>query len=192
MRVNYRTSHQIRRQADRLLPPETSDVDGNTDRRTGTVSVFNSAKPIIRILPSPDEETAVIAEWLKARGQEGCAPHEMGVFVRSKAELDRATAAVAMAGYSAVDLAQHAGGVSGNIAVGTRHLAKGLVVAACDDELLPLQARIERVGDQAELDEIYTTERHLLYVACTRVRDHLLVTGVEPASEFLDDLLAEH
>ena len=35
--------------------------------------------------------------------------------------------------------------------------------------------------------EVYDTERHLLYVACTRARDHLLVTGVDPASEFLDD-----
>ena len=200
LRVNYRTSHpshQIRRQADRLLPPETSDVDGNTDRRTGTVSVFNGAEPVIHMLPSHDAETAAIAEWLKSRGQEGCTPHEMGVFVRSKAEMDRATAPVAIAAYSAVDLAQHAGGASGKVAVGTMHLAKGLefravVVAACDDEALPSQARIERVGDQAELDEVYTTERHLLYVACTRARDHLLVTGVEPASEFLDDLLAEH
>ena len=87
LRVNYRTSHQIRRQADRLLPPETSDVDGNTDRRTGTVSVFNGAKPIIRILPAPDEETAVIAEWLNSLGQEGYTPHEMAVFVRSTAQL---------------------------------------------------------------------------------------------------------
>ena len=39
----------------------------------------------------------------------------------------------------------------------------------------------------ADLEEVYTTERHLLYVACTRARGHLL-TGVEPASEFLDDL----
>ena len=197
LRVNYRTSHQIRRQADRLLPPETSDVDGNTDRRTGTVSVFNAAEPVIRILPSPDEEIAVIAEWLKSRGQEGYTPHEMGVFVRSKAQLERAIAAVEAAGYSAVDLAQHAGGASGSVAVGTMHLAKGLEfravgVAACDDEVLPSQARIERVGDQAELDEVYTTERHLLYVACTRARDYLLVTGIEPASEFLDDLLVEH
>ena len=195
LRVNYRTCHQIRRQADRLQPPETSDVDGNTDRRTGTVSVFNGTEPVIQVLPSHDAETAAIAEWLKSRGQEGYAPHEMGVFVRSKAELDRAIAAVEAAGYSAVDLAQHAGGVSGKVAVGTMHLAKGLefravVVAACDDEVLPLQARIERVGEQGELDEVYTTERHLLYVACTRARDHLLVTGVEPASEFLDDLLA--
>ena len=145
LRVNYRTSHQIRRQADRLLPPETSDVDGNTDRRTGTVSVFNGAESVIHILPSHDAETAAIAEWLKSRGQEGYAPHEMGVFVRSKAELDRAIAAVGMAGYAAVDLAQHAGGVTGNVAVGTMHLAKGLefravVVAACDAEALPSQA----------------------------------------------------
>jgi superfamily I DNA/RNA helicase len=34
----------------------------------------------------------------------------------------------------------------------------------------------------------YNTERHLLYVACTRARDHLLVTSTAPASEFLDSL----
>ena len=44
------------------------------------------------------------------------------------------------------------------------------------------------VADDGDLEEVYNTERHLLYVACTRARDHLLVTGVEPASEFLDDL----
>jgi hypothetical protein len=41
LRVNYRTSHQIRTQADRLLGPAVSDVDGNTDDRSDTVSVFN-------------------------------------------------------------------------------------------------------------------------------------------------------
>lgn len=59
---------------------------------------------------------------------------------------------------------------------------------ACDDEVIPSQARIEAVGDDADLEDVYNTERHLLYVACTRARDHLLVTGVEPASEYLDDL----
>ena len=34
----------------------------------------------------------------------------------------------------------------------------------------------------------FLTVRHLLYVACTRARDCLLVTGVEPAPEYLDDL----
>ena len=72
-------------------------------------------------------------------------------------------------------------------------IAKGLefravAVMACDDEVLPLQARIESVGDDADLQEVYDTERHLLYVACTRAREHLHVSGVEPMSEFVDDL----
>ena len=61
---------------------------------------------------------------------------------------------------------------------------------ACDDEVIPLQERIESVGDDADLQEVYDTERQLLYVACTRARDHLLVTSVKPASEFLDDMKA--
>jgi superfamily I DNA/RNA helicase len=57
-----------------------------------------------------------------------------------------------------------------------------------DDEVIPLQQRIEQVGDNADLQEVYDTERHLLYVACTRARDQLLVTCVGPGSEFLDDM----
>ena len=193
LKVNYRTSHQIRRQADRLLPSETSDVDGNTDRRSATVSVFNGSEPVIRTLGSPDEECAVIAQWLEERKREGYSPHEIGIFARSQAEVERATDAARKAGFAAVDLGRHASGVSGSVAVGTMHVAKGMefravAVVACDDEVLPLQSRIERVGDEADLEEVYTSERHLLYVACTRARDHLLVTAVSPASEFLDDL----
>ena len=54
------------------------------------------------------------------------------------------------------------------------------------------QSRIEDIADAADLQEVYNTERHLLYVACTHDRDRLLVTAVEPASEFLDDLTASH
>ena len=90
-------------------------------------------------------------------------------------------------------LDEHVQAVAGHVSIGTMHLAKGLefravVVMACDDEVIPLQERIEQVGDDADLQEVYDTERHLLYVACTRARDHLLVTCVEPGSEFLDDM----
>jgi superfamily I DNA/RNA helicase len=79
------------------------------------------------------------------------------------------------------------------VSISTMHLAKGLefravAVMACDDEVVPLQARIEAVADESDLEEVYETERHLLYVACTRARDHLLVTGRGAGSEFLEDL----
>ena len=65
---------------------------------------------------------------------------------------------------------------------------RAVAVMACDDEVIPRQERIETAADHADLEEVFNTERHLLYVACTRARDYLMVSGVKPASEFLDDL----
>ncbi|QDU44581.1 ATP-dependent DNA helicase PcrA [Symmachiella dynata] len=193
LRINYRTSHQIRGIADRLLPPEVSDVDGNTESRRGTVSVFNGPTPVVQVCDDESAETATVSQWLLDRIAEGVQPHEVGLFVRSAAQLPRAQKAARTAAVAAVELDDEVETKTGHISISTMHLAKGLefravVVMACDDEILPLQDRIETVADDSDLEEVYNTERHLLYVACTRARDQLLVTGVEPASEFLDDL----
>lgn len=193
LRVNYRTSHQIRAQADRLLGPVVADVDGNTEDRSDTVSVFNGPQPVIHILKNENEEVEIVGNWIAETAKAGVLPHEFGVFVRSAAQLDRAQAAVKAAGLSFKILDEHVETLSGHVSISTMHLAKGLefravVVMACDDEIIPLQERIETVGDDADLQEVYDTERYLLYVACTRARDFLLVTSVEPASEFLDDM----
>lgn len=180
-------------QADRLLGPEVTDVDGNTEERGDTVSIFNGPAPAIEVCKSVNDEKQTVSDWIAALSSEGVAAHEFGVFVRSAAELDRARAAIAAAGLPFAVLDDRVETTSGQVAVGTMHLAKGLefravVVMACDDEVIPLQERIETVTDDSDLEEVYNTERHLLYVACTRARDHLLVTSVAPASEFLDDL----
>jgi mRNA-degrading endonuclease RelE of RelBE toxin-antitoxin system len=195
LRVNYRTSHQIRNQADRLLGPVVTDVDGNEETRTDTVSVFNGPPPHIEVFADDRAEATGVGKWLTACNTDGILPHEIGVFVRSEAQLARAQAAVQAAGLSAKVLDQHVESTSGHVALATMHLAKGLefravVAMACDDEVIPLQDRIQTVGDDADLKEVYDTERQLLYVACTRARDRLLVTAVAPASEFLDDLRA--
>lgn len=59
---------------------------------------------------------------------------------------------------------------------------------ACGDDAILSRARIEAITDHADLEEVYQTERHLLSGACTRARDHLLVTNAGPQSEFVDDL----
>jgi superfamily I DNA/RNA helicase len=115
--------------------------------------------------------------------------------VRSSRELRRARSTLKQAGVQAVELSDKIEITPGKVSIGTMHLAKGLefravAVMACDDEIIPSQERIENVADDADLEEVYDSERHLLYVACTRARDHLLVTGVEPATEFLSDLVA--
>lgn len=193
LRVNYRTSHQIRMQADRLLGTVMTDVDGNKEDRSGTISLFNGPQPTIRRVPDEAAESRTVADWISKHLRAGVAPNEIGLFVRSDGQLNRAKAAADAAGVPFAILDEVNQGREGHIAICTMHLAKGLefravTVMACDDEVLPLQDRIETVGDEADLQEVYDTERHLLYVACTRARDFLLVTGLEPGSEFLDDL----
>ena len=180
-------------QADKLLGPELADVDGNSEERKTTISLFNGPSPAIHTLTSTEQETKAVSDWLKAITKEGVLPHEVAIFVRSSAELDRARAAAESAGLPFKVLDDNVETVHGKASIATMHLAKGLefravAVMACDDEIVPQQERIETVADDSDLEEVYNTERHLLYVACTRARDHLLVTSVNPASEFLDDL----
>lgn len=194
LRINYRTSHQIRLHADRLLPSTVSDVDGNAEGRRGTVSMFDGPSPLVTVCKDASKEAEAVGAWIAERLREGCQPHEIGVFVRSDAELKRARAALKIAGARSIELSDKVEIEDGSVAISTMHFAKGLefrsvVVMACDDEVIPLQERIESVADDADLEEVYDTERHLLYVACTRARDHLLITGVDPVSEFLDDFL---
>ncbi|MBT5370994.1 MAG: DEAD/DEAH box helicase [Gammaproteobacteria bacterium] len=193
LKINYRTSHQIRMQADRLLGPEVSDVDGNVDDRHGTVSVFNGPDPDVRVFSSEEDEISAVSGWIEERISDGLLPHEIGLFVRSDAQFQRAEAAVEPLEVPFKILDEHMETITGRLSISSMHLAKGLefravVVMACDDEILPLQERMESVSDDADLEEVYDTERHLLYVACTRARDHLLVSSVDPESEFLDDL----
>lgn len=180
LKVCYRTSQQIRQAADHLLPVVMRDVDGLEDERRGIVSVFDGPAPRVETFATADDEAKavrkIIAGWLA----EGVAAREIGIFVRTPELIARARAAVR--DITDADL----------ITTAPMHLAKGLefravAVMACEQGILPLDDRIADAADEAELDEIYETERRLLYVACTRAREHLLLTGVRPASEYLDD-----
>lgn len=190
--INYRTSHQIRTAADKLLPNAISDVDGNTEQRQHTISVFNGTTPSIQIFDTPEDECQAVVTWIRHHLAQGLQPEEIGLFVRDIPQLERAIAAITQAGSKSAILNNHITAVPEHIAISTMHLAKGLefravAVIACDDEVIPQQERIETISDESDLEEVYNTERHLLYVACTRARDYLLITGVDPASEFLDD-----
>ncbi|KHL24159.1 DNA helicase [Croceibacterium mercuriale] len=185
LKVNYRTSHQIRVVADRLLPPAITDMDGVEEGRRGTVSVFDGPVPEIVLAADETEERAAIAGWLRRCAADGIAAEETGLLVRGDGQLARARAAAKAAGLDPRDDA--------GVVITSMHGAKGLefravAVIACDEDVLPDPTRLSAIGDIAEMEAAYETERHLLYVACTRARDRLLVSGVVPGSEFLDDL----
>lgn len=180
LKVCYRTSQQIRRAADKLLPTVLRDTDGLEDERRGIISVFDGPAPEVKSLASVAEEVGTVRKTVEAWLGEGISPHEIGLFVRTSALVKRARAAIS--------------GLAGEEKMTTApmSLAKGLEfravsVMACDEGFLPLDERVADAADEAELDDIYETERRLLYVACTRAREHLLLTGVKPTSEYLAD-----
>lgn len=180
LKVCYRTSQQIRRAADRLLPSVLRDADGLEDERRGIVSVFDGPPPEVARLPSAEAEAERVRKTVSSWLAEGIAPQEIGMFVRAEGLVPRARAA--LAGLSGVE----------RITTAPMSLAKGLefravVVMACDEGILPLDERVADAADEAELDDIYETERRLLYVATTRAREHLLLSGVVPVSEYLAD-----
>ncbi|OYV48232.1 MAG: DNA helicase, partial [Acidocella sp. 20-58-15] len=184
LKVCYRTSQQIRRAADRLLPTVLRDTDGLEDERRGIVSVFEGPAPEVKSLASAEIEGETVRKTVSTWLDEGIAAHEIGLFVRTTQLVARARAAIA--------------GLAGTDEMVTvpMSLAKGLefravIVMACDQGILPLDERVADAADEAELDDIFETERRLLYVACTRAREHLLLTGVMPTSEYLADFILQ-
>ncbi len=126
LKVNYRTSHQIREAADRLLPGEVRDMDGLEEARKGTVSVFDGPRPQVLKLEDVAAEHAAVLAFLKAARADGVQPDEIGLFVRSRAQLDRARAVARDAGFVPIEPGDAPTAPGANLIVGTMHLAKGL------------------------------------------------------------------
>jgi superfamily I DNA/RNA helicase len=181
LKVNYRTSHQIRAKSDILLPPRILETDGGEDRRLGVSSVFHGPAPKIEVFATEAGEIEALGNWLKECEADGVRPETTVILVRSDAQIPRAKAARLFSG-----LAQ--------ISIMLMHDAKGrefhaVAVMACDADVLPDEQRLISAGDDRALREVYDTERHLLYVAATRAREQLWLSAAEPPSEFLDDLI---
>ena len=160
-----------------------NDADDNSEDRSDTVSVFDGPSSSIQSFASEAIENRAVADWISERTKAGVPAHEIGVFVRSHAQSVCAPAAVTLAGVAFRMLDEQVETSSSHLLIGAMHLAKGLefraiVVMACDDEVVPLQERIETVGEDADLQAFYDTERQLLYVACTWANDNLSVTCV--------------
>ncbi|MDA0699609.1 MAG: hypothetical protein O3A02_00150 [bacterium] len=171
----------------------TDDVDGETQERRGTISVFDGPEPRVERFADADSEARAVGAWLSERVAAGARPHEIGVFVRHEGLFERAHAALAHAGLEGTVLDDAANPPEGHVALATMHRAKGLeyravAVVACDEDVLPLADRLATASDMNELQEVHETERHLLYVAVTRARDELWVSGVAPGSDYLADL----
>jgi hypothetical protein len=181
LKVNYRTSAQIRQFSDGLLPRRLAEVDENEERRT-TVSVFNGPEPEIVAARSADDETRALAQWIKDLIKRGYQPNQIAILGRTKRAVEsRARPAMSGAHLASQWLSPDNDPMGGKVSLGTLHAAKGLefravAVVGCDADHLPLRSVVEKATTVEEREIAETREVSLLYVGCTRARDCLLIT----------------
>lgn len=190
LRINYRTTEQIRRFADGLLATTSNDFDdGSEDRRSQ--SLLNGPKPVVKEFPNETEQANFVLSQIQSLLGQGISPREIAVFARSGSRLQSIRDMLTNAKMEIAplnddeDLAE----VSG-INLGTMHRAKGLefkvvFVVDCNQGVVPHSYTLGKMRDQGDYDAAFERERQLLYVAITRARDEVFVTSVGKPSEFL-------
>lgn len=193
LKINYRTTQQIRRFADSLFSSSEADAEGIPLTRDA-VSILNGPAPQVTGFGSVADEVSGLAEWLESRFSEGMKPKEIAIFGRTESVLhDRAEPALEAAGIKGQPLNDEDPASENHVSLGTMHRAKGLefkavAIVGCDLGLLPLRSVLDSILDSADRALFVEQERNLLYVALTRAREQVLVTHTSRPSALLDKI----
>lgn len=193
LKINYRTSQQILGWALGILTgEEIDDLDGNAERQVGYRSEFQGPVPIVRVFDSMSEESNFVLGQVRSWLDEGVAEGSIGVLARTNEALTGVEAAFDGAGIGWANLG--GAGSKHGLHVGTMHSSKGLeferliLVGVSRDRVPSAFAVTDATVDPEKHAADLVRERCLLYVACTRARDALVVTSSGPLSEFVPGL----
>src|SRR5690606_28332319 len=187
LRVNYRMTEQIRRTADRIISGK-QECDEPT---VPSVSLLTGTEPEVTVFPGVNAEVKAVAEWIKRLVANGYRPGEIAIFARRKDIIqNRVHPAVKAANLESFNLESDEAPPSNRVAIGTMHRCKGLqfravAVMGVEDGTVPLDTVRARQPDEAAQRAFVEMERNLLYVACSRARERLLLAGGGRAPEGL-------
>ena len=189
LRINYRTTEQIRKFSDAILPDSSEDFNEGNEKRN-SVSLLHGPVPELYAFDTAEAQVQFVVNQIQELATEKIAPHEIAIFARTTNHLKPYESALQAAEVSTVpldsdDTDQSVEGIN----LGTMHRAKGLefkVVFVVDvsDTVIPNQFVMGKMRDQGDYDDAFQRERQLLYVAMTRARDVLFITYVGKPSQF--------
>jgi superfamily I DNA/RNA helicase len=193
LRINYRTTEQIRRFADKLLPDAVDDLDSDVYERRSHC-LLHGPKPLIQGFGTQAAEDACIASRIQDLLGEGLATSEMAVFARAGKRLESLRGCLESHGIASHLLSRDDEAEPENaVSMGTMHRAKGLefkVVFAmdCSEGMLPHEKAMNQAEEADDGSAALARERQLLYVTLTRARDEAYVTWSGNPSPFLNEL----
>lgn len=194
LRINYRTTEQIRSFADRIQGEPTDDLDGNPEQRRRTISLLQGPAPIAEGFKTQAQQSEFVVAQVKKLLAVGLAPDEIAIFTRTNQLLKPVESCLKLAGIPSQRLSRETEPQPGAINLGTMHRAKGLefkvvFVLNVSDEQVPLSYALQQMPDQTSRSASLERERQLLYVSVTRARDEVFLTWVGQPSRFLEDVL---
>ena len=181
LRINYRTTEQIRQAADRILGLKADDLDGGTESRKGTHSLLRGPHPTLQGFNTREQEDAAAVEQIKKWLASGLRPEAISVFARVGKRLNSLGSVMEAADIPSIRLRDDKEESQPAVRMGTMHRAKGLefkavLVLDCSAAVLPHPKVLKAAADPADRQEAEERERRLLYVAMTRARDELALT----------------
>ncbi len=188
--LNYRSSRQNLDFALRVISGvEVIDSEGDAESVSGYRAAFNGPTPTTRGFRGSVDEDAFLEATVKSWIADCVAESSIGVLVRRHADQERARQALQSAGLPVEVLGPNRPSSRSAVVVTTMHRAKGMefsrvVVFGAEAGVVPLKFLVDQVPE-ADRAPVIGRERALLYVACSRARDELVVTWSGPASPFL-------
>lgn len=192
LRINYRTTEEIRRYAFALLKGFSfDDLDEGYDHGRVCQSLTHGEVPQVRIFRSAAEEAEFIVDKLRQLIDEGVDPKNICLVARTNRLLDDYIAQLTRAGLRTYEIkrSRPEDRTLDGVRVATMHRVKGLefehvFVVAVNDRIVPLAYAINTPDPVAE-EEALNAEKCLLYVALTRARKSAYITSYGTPSEFL-------
>lgn len=191
LKLNYRTTDRIARRGLAILHGVTvDDLDGEADTLRDYTSLRTGVEPDIQSFRTEAEEAAFVVRKVRDWIASGAAPENICVAARTGQPLKtRYQPLLEQNGIGSVILEGDKDVVAAGVRLATMHRMKGLefqhvLLANISDGVVPLAAAVAS-EDPTTRAAALQQERCLLYVACTRARDELVVCGFGKSSPLL-------
>lgn len=192
LKINYRTTEEIRRYAFALLNGISfDDLDDGIDPGDRCQSLTHGEKPEIKEFKDANAELTFLTEEISRLQKSGIALSDICVVARTNMLVEDYIAQFTKAGIRTYEIKRNKTDDRNfdGLRVATMHRVKGLefqyvFVAAVNNRIIPLPSAINKT-DAVSQTETTASEKCLLYVALTRAQKGAYITSYGKKSEFL-------
>ena len=191
LKLNYRTTDEIRKWAVELLTGEhIDDMDDGVDSNSDYKSLYHGPEPLVKSFESYEDEVVYIDEYVRSIKKED-ENSRICIVARTQKIIDAYGEYFTGKNISTVKISRNTkDNISNNgIRLATMHRVKGLdfdhvIIASMNDGIVPLDIS-EKSDEQQIEDERFLREKSIVFVAATRAKKSLLVTYYGDISKLL-------